>query len=173
MALSGRERAIQPRKRRTRVNPLHALIKPPTKADRFIRMLELAGLGPFEPEWQFALKLGRKWAFDVAWPSLMVAVEIEGGIWAKDSGPPCPTCGQKQRGAHGSGSGILRDIEKYNAGTILGWRIIRIPTGAVTWESVRMVAALLSLVARNGERPKPGRVMAVSRQLSRRHDKQP
>lgn len=163
MALSGRERAIQPRKRRTRVNPLQAMLKPATKAERFVRMLEIAGLGPFKPEHQFALSLGRKWAFDVAWPQYMVAVEIEGGIWAKDSGPACETCGQKQRGAHGSGSGIMRDIEKYNAGTILGWRIIRIPTSAINWESVRMVAALLSLVARTGQRPKPGRVMAVAR----------
>jgi very-short-patch-repair endonuclease len=42
----------------------------------------------------------------------MVAVECEGGIYTRQ--------------AHGSISGILRDIEKYNAATSLGWRVFRV-----------------------------------------------
>lgn len=54
----------------------------------------------------------RDWRFDFAWPEQMVAVECEGGIYTRQ--------------AHGSISGILRDIEKYNAATSLGWRVFRV-----------------------------------------------
>jgi hypothetical protein len=53
----------------------------------------------------------RLWRFDYAWPSVLVAVEQEGGIWSG--------------GAHARPAGIERDIEKYNAATLLGWRILR------------------------------------------------
>jgi hypothetical protein len=53
----------------------------------------------------------RKWRFDLADKKNKIAIEIEGGIWT--------------RGAHGRGTGIMRDIEKYNAAQSLGWRIFR------------------------------------------------
>ena len=54
----------------------------------------------------------RKWRFDYAIPEHKVALEVEGGIWAK--------------GRHTRPQGFLGDIEKYNAGTLLGWRIFRV-----------------------------------------------
>ena len=55
----------------------------------------------------------RKWRFDLAFLSpIWLAVECEGGIFTKR--------------AHGSVSGILRDIEKYNAATLAGWRVFRV-----------------------------------------------
>ena len=48
---------------------------------------------------------------DFAWPSAKLGVEIEGGIYS--------------RGRHGRGSGIAADIEKGNALTLLGWRLLR------------------------------------------------
>jgi len=57
----------------------------------------------------------RKWKFDFAFlPPIWLAVECEGGIFTG--------------GAHGSVSGILRDIEKYNAATLAGWRVFRATT---------------------------------------------
>lgn len=53
----------------------------------------------------------RKWRFDMAIPDLLVAIELEGGVWT--------------RGRHTRGAGFLKDVEKYNAGTVLGWRILR------------------------------------------------
>lgn len=53
----------------------------------------------------------RKWRIDFCWPEHMLAVEIEGGIYS--------------RGRHGRGSGIAGDIEKSNALTLLGWRLLR------------------------------------------------
>ncbi len=64
-----------------------------------------------EPEYRFHPK--RKWEFDFAVPSLKIAVEIEGGIFAG------------KRLGHSSGAGIKRDMEKYNAAQLLGWRVFR------------------------------------------------
>ena len=53
----------------------------------------------------------RRWRFDFAWPDQMVAVEIQGGVWSG--------------GAHGRGSGITRNYEKYNAAAVRGWRVLQ------------------------------------------------
>jgi very-short-patch-repair endonuclease len=53
----------------------------------------------------------RKWRFDFAWPSVMVAVEIEGGTWAG--------------GRHNTGAGMAKDCDKYNAATQMGWKVLR------------------------------------------------
>lgn len=53
----------------------------------------------------------RKWRFDYAIPRVRIAIEVEGGIWTG--------------GRHIHPSGFLGDIEKYNTGTLMGWRIFR------------------------------------------------
>lgn len=53
----------------------------------------------------------RRWRFDYAIPSLQIAVEIEGGIWS--------------RGRHINPVGFLKDMEKYNTATAMGWRVLR------------------------------------------------
>ncbi len=63
------------------------------------------------PEYKFHPK--RRWRFDYAVPDLMIAVEIEGGIFAKS------------RLGHSSGSGIKKDMEKYNMATLMGWKVLR------------------------------------------------
>ena len=57
---------------------------------------------------------GRRFRFDFAWPDddRKLAVEVEGGIFTGK--------------AHGSVSGILRDVEKYNLAMLAGWRILRV-----------------------------------------------
>lgn len=76
-------------------------------------LFTLSGLPPPETEYPFARSIKRRWRFDYAWPDLMLALEIEGGIWRRGGG------------AHSRPANILRDIEKYNAATLLGWRLIR------------------------------------------------
>jgi very-short-patch-repair endonuclease len=61
------------------------------------------------PEYRFAPP--RRWRFDYAWPDKKVAMEIEGGVWI--------------RGRHTRGAGYIRDMEKYNMATKLGWRVFR------------------------------------------------
>ncbi len=53
----------------------------------------------------------RKWRFDLAIPSALVAVEIDGGVWSG--------------GRHSGGAGQIKDMEKLNAAAILGWRVLR------------------------------------------------
>lgn len=53
----------------------------------------------------------RKWRFDYAIPEHKIALEVEGGVWTG--------------GRHTSPKGFLGDIEKYNAATLMGWRVFR------------------------------------------------
>lgn len=53
----------------------------------------------------------RRWRFDFAIPKYKIAIEVEGAVWIN--------------GRHTRGSGFIKDIEKYNAATILGWRVLK------------------------------------------------
>ena len=53
----------------------------------------------------------RRWRFDYAILDKKIAIEVEGGVWSN--------------GRHTRGSGFLKDIEKYNNATLLGWRLVR------------------------------------------------
>ena len=53
----------------------------------------------------------RKWRFDWAHSEFKIAIEVEGGVWSG--------------GRHTSGSGFIKDMEKYNAATVLGWKLLR------------------------------------------------
>ena len=77
--------------------------------DLTIRALVAAGLP--EPVTEHKFHSSRKWRLDIAWPHHRIGLEVEGGVYTG--------------GAHGSVSGILRDIEKYNAATVLDWHILR------------------------------------------------
>lgn len=87
------------------------------------------GLPAPEVEYKFSC---RKYKFDFAWCSnpndcrYWVALEVEGGIWT--------------RGAHGRGSGIKRDMDKYNLAAMLGWRVLRVePKDLCTQDTVDMI----------------------------------
>lgn len=64
---------------------------------------------PLEKEVRFCPT--RKWRFDFADSSAMVAVEVDGGTWSG--------------GRHTSGVGFDGDCEKINAATLAGWRVFR------------------------------------------------
>lgn len=76
----------------------------------FAALLDEAGLPRPEPEYRFHPT--RRWRFDFCWPAQKVALEIEGGVW--------------KQGRHNRPKGFLKDIIKYNAAAILGWRILRV-----------------------------------------------
>lgn len=78
----------------------------------FVAMCEQAGLPTPESEWEFHHT--RRWRVDIAWPSAdpPLALEVEGGAFA--------------RGRHTRGAGFRNDVEKYNALTCEGWRLIRV-----------------------------------------------
>lgn len=87
-----------------------------------------------EIEWEFEVFFHptRRWQFDLSNKEHKIAIEIEGGIFIG--------------GAHGSISGILRDVEKYNEATALGWRIIRaVPTKITLTEIETLVKKIIEL----------------------------
>ena len=68
----------------------------------------------------------RKWRFDYAVPTHKIALEVEGGVWT--------------RGRHTRPQGFLGDVEKYNAGTLLGWRIFRVtPDDLMSTETLNLI----------------------------------
>lgn len=69
------------------------------------------------PDREHRFDPARRWRFDFAWPSIRVAVEVEGGTWV--------------RGRHTSGSGYAADLDKYNSAALAGWLVVRVTTGMV------------------------------------------
>lgn len=68
-----------------------------------------------QPIAEYKFHPDRKWRFDFAWIEKKIALEVEGGIWQRKYGA----------GGHNRGSGMIRDMEKYNSATKLGWQIYR------------------------------------------------
>lgn len=62
-------------------------------------------------EHRFAQDIGRKWAFDFAWPERRLAVEVEGGT--------------HRAGRHVRPTGFQADCEKYNTAGMMGWLVLR------------------------------------------------
>lgn len=84
------------------------------------------------PVREFRFHPVRKWRFDYAWPDYRVALEQEGGVF--------------RGGRHTSGGGFVKDMEKYNTATALGWRIIRgTPSHVRSRAVVKFLAPLLGV----------------------------
>ena len=79
--------------------------------DKLEFQLKSAKITGFTREYKFHSK--RRWRLDFAWIDQKIGVEVEGGIWLPRSG-------------HNTGVGISRDVEKGNALTLLGWKLIRV-----------------------------------------------
>jgi|WetSurMetagenome_2_1015567.scaffolds.fasta_scaffold01420_15 very-short-patch-repair endonuclease len=65
----------------------------------------------------------RKWRFDFCFPENKLAIEIEGGIFSK--------------GRHVRGTGYLEDMKKYNAATLLGYRILRYQPREINFDEIK------------------------------------
>jgi len=95
----------------------------------FKKLLEKEFGVKVEVEYRFHSK--RRFRFDYAILEHKIAIEQEGGIYT--------------RGAHGSVSGILRDIEKYNLATVCGWRILRVqPENLLSNHTFDMIQKLIN-----------------------------
>jgi very-short-patch-repair endonuclease len=70
-----------------------------------------------EPQTEIVFHPTRKWRFDLAYPEQMIAIEVEGAVYA--------------RGRHTRGEGYEGDCEKYNEAQRLGWKVYRFSTGQV------------------------------------------
>jgi very-short-patch-repair endonuclease len=70
-----------------------------------------------KPEREYRFHPTRKWRFDYAFPAIKLAIEIEGL--------------SRFTSRHTTFSGFREDCAKYNAATLLGWRILRYSTEMV------------------------------------------
>lgn len=80
-----------------------------TKEQAFVLLLRARKM-PI-PEMEFRFHETRRFRLDFAWVEYKVGLEVDGGIWTS--------------GAHGRGTGILRDQLKTNLAAGMGWRILR------------------------------------------------
>lgn len=78
-------------------------------SDLFIKCCEALGMPTPKKEYRFHPP--RRWRIDYAWPEHKLAVEIEGGGWIG--------------GRHNRPVGFVKDMEKYNALTMDGYRLLR------------------------------------------------
>jgi very-short-patch-repair endonuclease len=69
-----------------------------------------------EPVRQYHYARPRKLRADFAWPYVRLLFEVQGGLFTR------------RRGAHGSVTGILADIDRLNEATLAGWRLLRAST---------------------------------------------
>ena len=89
----------------------------------------------------------RKWRFDLAWPEWKVYLEIEGGVFMRPVRhvDGCLVTAISKRtgrrytvragGGHNTGPGYEKNLEKYNAAAVLGWRGLRYTTDMIqTWK---------------------------------------
>ena len=73
-----------------------------------------AGLHWPEPVLEFSFHDSRAWRFDAAWPDAMVAVEVDGAVFAAGGG------------RHNRGAGMAADNDKLNQAVFYGWAVIRL-----------------------------------------------
>lgn len=90
-----------------------------TPTDHIIAHCAARGLPAPVREWP--LVAWRAWRFDLAWPSALLALEIQGGSFA---GKPCPVCKRRPGGRHNSAAALRDEYEKLAHAAILGWRVL-------------------------------------------------
>ncbi len=102
-----------------------------SEAEELLAM-QIRAIKLWEPVREYKFDSIRKWRFDFAWPNLLLAIEIEGGIWTG--------------GRHTRGKGFLDDCKKYNQAALVGWMVLRFPTEQIhSGEALRFIEAALKL----------------------------
>lgn len=81
-----------------------------------------------QPEEELLFHKSRKWRFDLAWPEIQLAIEVDGGTWTG--------------GRHSRGKGYTKDCIKLNEACIGGWACLR-----VTGDMIRSGMAIKQVTA--------------------------
>ncbi len=91
------------------------------------------------PEPEFPFSSLRRWRADFCWVDAKLILEVEGGVWTQ--------------GRHTRGAGFLKDMDKYNAAAVLGYRLLRCtPEQLESGEIMKVVRLALQLEpAKGGE----------------------
>lgn len=91
---------------------------------------QCAMVGLNRPRREARFHPSRLWRFDLSWPELHVAVEVDGAIWSQ--------------GRHTRGSGWVKDAEKLNEAAILGWRVLHVtPQQVDSGEALGLVERII------------------------------
>lgn len=106
---------------------------------------QIEGRGLPRPRLEYLFHAERKWRFDMDWKphGYLVAVEVDGGLFARPV--ICHHCGQRVKrrlqsgrmvtvregGRHNTGAGYEKDAEKLNEATLYGWRVLRVTSKAI------------------------------------------
>lgn len=80
------------------------------KKQALIFQLKALKLPPWQTEYRFHAT--RLWRFDIAFPELKLAIEVEGGLYVQ--------------GRHSRGAGAEADMDKYGEAFALGWSVLRV-----------------------------------------------
>jgi very-short-patch-repair endonuclease len=84
------------------------------------------------PSCEFRFHPVRKWRFDYVFLDYRVAIEREGGVWTG--------------GRHTRGAGFMKDMEKYNTATSMGWKILRFtPSDIHKLEAIELIKQTLGI----------------------------
>jgi hypothetical protein len=70
----------------------------------------LKTLGIPEPVYEYRFHPTRKWRMDLAWPEQKVYLEVQGGVFTN--------------GRHSRGAAMLKEWEKINTASSMGWRVL-------------------------------------------------
>lgn len=125
---------------------LEAPAKKAGPEDLFASQCRSFKLPRFERQVLFAkAALGRRWAFDFAFPDYKLAVEIDGVAVKRLAGRLVVL------GRHASIEGIRGDHEKLNAAALLGWHVLRFLQTDV--KPKRAIETTMSVLASRGWRP--------------------
>jgi very-short-patch-repair endonuclease len=126
---------------------------PPSRWEAMLAMHIRAHRLP-EPVREYCFHPTRNWRLDFAWPELFVAVEVEGGVFARRKG------NSAAGGRHNHGGGYVKDLEKYNAAVAMGWTLLRFTDKAIRrGDAVRMIQEALR---RSNERRSNERLVVLA-----------
>jgi len=99
-------------------------------------LAQLAGFP--DPVTELLFHPKRKWRFDYAWPTRMIALEVHGGI---HSG-----------GRHTRGRGFVEDRAKMNEAALLGWTVLEVTPEHIKTSQLR--AWLLKAFEQTNNQPR-------------------
>lgn len=103
---------------------------PDSASDLERELVTLLKWSRIQPEaFEYRFHPTRKWRFDMAWPSINLAVEVEGGLFAT---------------GHRSLNRFRTDLDKYNAAALAGWTVLRFTEEHIrSGEAVQLVQEAL------------------------------
>jgi len=93
----------------------------------FQQIIKQLGLPEPTPEYKFHPT--RRWRVDYVFLDAKLVIEIEGGIW--------------QYGGHNRPRWFIKDMEKYNSLTELGYHLLRYQPTKINYEQIKNVYNIL------------------------------